>query len=380
MASPEEKCNVLIVMGDGRYGSMLERFLCEMHLRNFNRVVGLVDARYREAPSACDTHPELPEDCQVEYLDMASVYAGNDEELSRVLRDNAVDWLCLVPFGNSFHRPEEVLAVLQCYKKNRGRNVLLLSSVGAEGDKFPVADLKACEDNVRTQFPTMNCVLRTHVLLEDLDFFSRPVRHSKTWRLATGDGSFAPVSFKEDVVLACSAIMTPKTIDAAHRDQIYTLTGDMAVNGISLAQMTGVAFDERDVRFAPISIEEARGIIDSEIEKSKKGRRRRRGSDVGGWLTRLTSRFSSKYAAGGGKHHREEEKGEVDDGAERGVGGIDTEYTSEIERDMILNRCELVQAHQLNIVTTHVRDLTGRPPVTVPAYLRSNEGSFKGKN
>ena len=353
--SASERCNVLIVMGDGRYGSMLERFLCQMHTREFDTIVGLVDARFKEfakptpqlRPSSQEgdeppARHQLPDSCKVEYIDFESFYSGSAEEVDGVFRRYAIDWLCLVPFGDTFRRPDHVECFLKSFKENRGRNVLLLSSVGAESPRVPVSDLRACEDKVRTHFPTMNCTLRMQVALEDCDYFGEAVRKEKTWILPCGDGSFAPVAFRGDVVFAAAVIMTPKTIDGKHADQVFTLTGPDAINGITLAQMTSATFGEPDVKFAVVSSEDAKKTMEREIENRKR---------------------------------RKQETGKT----ASSMGGIDIEYTSAFECDIIINRFEMARDHQLQLVTTHVRDLTGHEPVTVPAYLRSHEDSFRGE-
>lgn len=197
-SEPQDKCNLLIVFGDGRWGASFHRHLCEKHSRDFDQIVGVVDAKYQQRAKT-DSPAHLEEGtCKIEYVDFDRL-SGNNEDLNRLIQEYRINWLCLAPFGDTFHDPQRVRFVLENFKKNRGKNVLMISSAGCESEKVPINDLKHSENEVRVQFPTKNCILRTQILLEDLDYFAHDVKMEKTWKLPTGDGSFVPVSLQQDV-------------------------------------------------------------------------------------------------------------------------------------------------------------------------------------
>lgn len=394
-AEPQDKCNVLIVFGDGRWGASLHRYLCQKHSRDFDQIVGVVDSKYQERVKEYSANLEEGT-CKIEYVDFDHL-SGNSEDLNRLIQEYRINWLCLAPFGETFHDPERVQFVLENFKKNRGKNVLMISSAGCESEKVPVNDLKHCENAVRVQFPTKNCILRTQILLEDLDYFARDVRKEKTWKLPTGDGSFVPVCLKEDVTFAAAVIMKSKDIEGRFSDNIFNLTGSALVNGITLAELTETAFDQRHFKFANITVDEARELIEHQRGKKQKRKlsseyspkyeqkavagednikgcsRGQKGNLVSEWMGHAKNLFVGSSSSSSDAHP--EEKG-VSGGSIFQVG---LGWLSVIERDIILNRFELVREGVMAFRTDHVQAITGHDPIAVTAYLRSHKDSFKGE-
>jgi len=325
--------SILAVFGDGRAAHHVLQSMGrtnDQH-KQVKRIVALCDNRYRDALRDMEG-----ETLKLESIDFERM-RQDPKELERVISENQVRWMILMPFGDTF-QPGQIQTALEAYKRQRGTNVLLISHLGCDSELSPVNQLRQAENMVRQQFPENNCILRCGATLQSLDFFAEEVKQRKAWRLPAGNGKFAPVCLRDDVATCALMIVKDAQMKPDYRNQTFTLTNNAAVDGNALAEMTNSAFRE-EVRFENISLDEARKNIE---------RHRGRGGEQG------------RPATQAGERDR-----------------LNRHLVSSWEVGEVLNKYQLVAANQMAVVTDHVRRISGKEPMSIQDYLQRHEEHFR---
>jgi len=263
----------------------------------------------------------------------------NPEALNEIMKELQYDWLVMLPLGDTFS-PHCVPETIELWKRNRGKNVMLLSKAQCDqSQKEPMKMLCEAERSVRQQFPETNVIIRGQFLFNDLDFFVDDVQKNKTWRLPLGNGAFSPIRVKE-LAMCVGYITRCKNLNEKFQGKMFTITNMEQVNGQALADMSRSALNE-DVKYENITLDEASQIL--------KRHQHGGGSSIRAVINKLAS---SKR-------------------------DMRRRLLTNTEREMILACFELVQQNQYSFTTDHFQQITGMQPMSVEEYLRKHEDNFK---
>ena len=295
-------------------------------------IVALCDNRYKDALRDIEGQT-----LKLESIDFEKM-RQDPKELERVISENQIRCMILMPFGDTF-QPGHIQTALEAFKRQRGTNVVMISQLGCDSDLSPLNQLRQAELKLREQFPENNCVLRCGVTLQSLDFFADDLRERKTWRLPAGNGKFAPVCLRDDVAACALVVSKDAQLKPEYRGKIFTLTSNQPIDGNTLAEMTNSAFRE-EVRYENISLDEARKNIE-----------RHRG---GGEQDRPTQ------AMAGGQRDR-----------------LNRHLVSSWEVSAMLNKYQLVASNKAAGISDHVKVIAGKEPMSVQEYLQKHEEYFK---